>query len=68
MSPYYGKHIIGFEHCYDRLLASDFSDEMSTNFIHKDTFWIFVNLVILLLIKLMILKENCQFLQKRFGD
>lgn len=37
MSPYYGKHVIGFEHCYDRLLASDFSDKMSTNFNRNDT-------------------------------
>lgn len=32
MSPYYGKRIPGFEHCYERLLASDYSDQMSTNF------------------------------------
>lgn len=37
MSPYYGKHVVGFEHCYERLLASDFSDDMSTNFMHHDT-------------------------------
>lgn len=37
MSPYYGKHVIGFEHCYDRLLASDFSDDMSTNFLRDDS-------------------------------
>lgn len=37
MSPYYGKHVIGFEHCYNRFLASDCSDEMSTNFFHHDT-------------------------------
>lgn len=37
MSPYYGKRVIGFEHCYDRLLASDFSYEMSTNFIRNDS-------------------------------
>lgn len=36
MSPYYGKHVIGFEHCYERLLASDYVDEMSTNFIRSD--------------------------------
>lgn len=32
MSPYYGKRIPGFEHCYERLLSSDYSDQMSTNF------------------------------------
>lgn len=37
MSPYYGKHVVGFEHCYNRLVASDFSDLMSTNFIKHAT-------------------------------
>lgn len=37
MSPYYGKHVVGFEHAYDRLVASDFSDEMSTGWIDQST-------------------------------
>lgn len=37
MSPYYGKHIVGFEHAYDRLLNSDFVDDMSTNFVDRST-------------------------------
>lgn len=37
MSPYYGKHIVGFEHAYERLLHSDYSDEMSTNFSDRST-------------------------------
>lgn len=37
MSPYYGKHIDGFEHCYERLLASDEVDNMSTNFYKNDS-------------------------------
>lgn len=37
MSPYYGRHVIGFEHCYDRLLSSDYCDSMSTNYISNDT-------------------------------
>lgn len=32
MSPYYGKHCVGFEHLYNRLLHSDEVDNMSTNF------------------------------------
>lgn len=32
MSPYYGKHCIGFEHLYNRLLASPYSDELATIF------------------------------------
>lgn len=37
MSPYYGKHVIGFEHLYKRLLNSDYVDDMSTNFVRKDS-------------------------------
>lgn len=37
MSPYYGKHVIGFEHVYNRLLNSDLVDNMSTNFFDRST-------------------------------
>lgn len=37
MSPYYGKHVVSFEHLYNRLLASDLSELMSTNFFKHET-------------------------------
>lgn len=37
MSPYYGRHVIGFEHVYKRLLYSDLSEDMSTNFLDRST-------------------------------
>lgn len=37
MSPYYGKHIVGFEHCYERLLNSDNPDSMSTIYDNDNT-------------------------------
>lgn len=37
MSPYYGKHVIGFDHLYNRLLESDTSELMSTNFFRHDS-------------------------------
>lgn len=37
MSPYYGRHIIGFEHVYNRLLNSDLLEDMSTNYFDRST-------------------------------
>lgn len=68
MSPYYGRHIIGFEHCYDRLLASDFSEQMSTNFMHSDSLLDFRSSREFAINQIKDFERKLSISSKRFGD